>query len=94
MNVIRVPLGSLAAKYYKTWSEYREAEDQLESLVIALYGSHRFEVGPDGIDIYEAVRSGAHAKALFRAGFASVRVHDHKAERFMKCACAIERDHL
>lgn len=94
MHTVRVPLGSLASKYYKTWREFREAEDQLESLIVALYGSNRFEVGPDGIDVYEAIPSEAHAKAMFRAGFRVVRVHEHKQDKFTRCGCRVERDHM
>jgi hypothetical protein len=94
MVVVRVPLGSLALKYYKAWREYRDAEDQLETLILALYGSNRFEVGPDGIDVYEAQPSDASALAVFRAGFRSVRVHEHKRDRFLKCSCRIDRDLL
>jgi hypothetical protein len=94
MHTVRVPIGSLAAKYYKSWRAYREIEEQLESLIVELYASNRFEVGPDGIDIYEAVASPAAAACLFRSGWRSVRVHDHKQDRFLKCGCAIERDLL
>jgi hypothetical protein len=94
MNALRVPLGSLAAKYYKAWREFRAVEDQLESLVESLYGSNRFEIGADGIDVYEAIASEATAAALWRAGFRSVRVHDHKKNKFLRCACAVALDPL
>ena len=94
MNTVRVPIGSLAARYYKAWREFRCAEEQLESLIVALYGSNRFEVGADGIDVYEAIASDANAAALWRAGWTAVRVHGHRRDRFLRCNCTTAKDPL
>lgn len=93
INTVRVPIGSLAQRLYRAERELIDAERQLESMLASLYGSFSdWEVGPDGIDIYEAVASPAAAACLFRSGFRAVRVHDHKQDRFVKCGCFIERD--
>lgn len=95
MKVVRVPIGSLAARLYHAEQEYIRADRQLEQLLTSLYPSFSgYEFGPDGIDIYEAIASEASAGALFRAGFAAVRVHDHKKNKFIRCDCAIARDYM
>ena len=95
MNTVRVPIGSLAARYYRAWQELHAAERQLEQMLSSLYSSWSdWEAGPDGIDVYDALDSEAAAAALHRAGFRAVRVHDHERRRFSKCSCAIRRDLL
>lgn len=95
MHTVRVPLGSLAARVYRAERELLDAEKQLESLLAALYGSYSdYEYGPDGLDIYDAVDSPAHAMALFRAGWKAVRCHSHARGKFKHCACAIHRSLL
>lgn len=107
MKTVRIPLkrdvvttetvraGSIAARFYKALAELIDAERQIDGLLTALYGSYSdFEIGPDGIDIYDAVDSAAAASALFRAGFRSVRAHDHDKTKFAKCSCSIRKDIL
>lgn len=95
MNTVRVPIGSLAARYYRAVDELIAVERQTEQLIAALYESFsEWEAGPDGIDIYDAIDSTAAAQALMRAGWKAVRCHNHERRRFKHCACAIRRDLL
>lgn len=95
MTAVRVPLGSLAAKYHHAVRDLLGAERDIESLLSALYGPFsEWEAGPDGIDVYDAIDSTAAAMALHRAGFRSVRCHGHARRAFKTCACPIRRDLL
>lgn len=93
IRTLTVPVGSLAARLHRAESELIAAERQLESMLTSLYGSFSdWEAGPDGLDVYDTEDSPAAASALFRAGFRSVRCHDHDKTKFARCGCAIRRD--
>lgn len=72
----------------------RSAEVKVEALLTALFTdwkgwqfhrddqSNRF-----AIDVYEATLHPIALRALFSAGFTTVCVHPHKADKFLTCTC-------
>lgn len=90
-----VRVGSLAARVADAEAEMLAAETQLEAMLDSLYGDwSAWESGLGALDVYDAADSPAAAAALFRAGFLSVRTHDHDKTKFSKCHCATRRDPL
>jgi hypothetical protein len=45
------------------------------------------------IDIWNATGSEAAVRALLAAGFTSVMIHNHRAERFLICECKLMTEH-
>jgi carbohydrate-selective porin OprB len=70
----------------------RRAEDDLERLLVTLYGRDgwsSFDTEPKdrSLEIYGVIPSPANVQALFAAGFSIVREHDHDRKSFLRCAC-------
>ena len=81
-------VGALADVYARAFNRMRAAEIMVEDMLDSLLdGWEHFEINGNQIDIYSATDAPAAVDALNRAGFRTVRIHDHGMSAFTKCAC-------
>jgi hypothetical protein len=77
-----------AARLASAEAEFIEAEHAVEALLDALYDKwSSFEACTDEISVFGVTPSPAAVTALYRAGWRVVHEHDHRAEKFIACAC-------